>query len=120
MIIPMSTTGRHQRRYDHRLQDLVRCTGDVTFARDLAVPRSTARGWLAKGPNVVISLDVTTVNATELQQELLVLRRRVKNLRALLRLAVALLRSSGFHVDARTSARGTRQNQDLASGRSCA
>jgi hypothetical protein len=48
MIIPMTTTGRHQRRYDHRLQDLVRRTGDVTIATDLGIPRSTARGWLAK------------------------------------------------------------------------
>jgi hypothetical protein len=93
---PMSTTKRYQRRYDHRLQDLVRCTGDVTIARDLAVPRSTARWWLVKGSNVVISVDVTTMNASELQQEVLVLRRRVKKLRTLLGLAVTLLRSSGF------------------------
>jgi transposase InsO family protein len=96
MIIPMTTTGRHQRRYDHRLQDLVRRTGDVTIATDLGIPRSTARGWLAKAPNVVVSVDVTSLTASELQQEVLVLRRRVKKLRALLRLAVALLRTSGF------------------------
>ena len=34
MIIPMTTTGRLQRRYDYRLQDLVQGTGDVTIATD--------------------------------------------------------------------------------------
>jgi hypothetical protein len=96
MIVAMATTGRHQRRYDHRLQDLVQRTGDVTIATDLAIPRSTARGWLAKAPNVVVSLDVTNLDASDLQQEVLVLRRRVKKLSALLRLALALLRTSGF------------------------
>jgi hypothetical protein len=80
----MTTTGRNQRRYDHRLQDLVRRTGDMTIATDLSIPRSTARGWLAKAPNVVVSVDVTNLNASELQQEVLVLRQRVKKLRAAL------------------------------------
>src|SRR5712692_4565772 len=96
MIIPMTTTGRPQQRYDHRLRDLVHGTGDGTIATDLGVPRSTARGWLGKSPRVVVSLDVTDLRASELQQEVLHLRRRVKKLTALLRLALALLRSSGF------------------------
>jgi hypothetical protein len=66
------------------------------MAKDLGIPRSTARGWLANAPNIVVSLDVTNLNASALEQEVLVLRRRVKKLRALLRLALALLRSSGF------------------------
>src|SRR5882762_5923674 len=65
----MATTGRAQQRYDHRLRDLVHGTGDVTIATDLGVPRSTARGWLGKVPKVVVSLDVTDVRASELQQE---------------------------------------------------
>ena len=96
MIIPMTTTGRLQQRYDHRLRDLVRGTGDVTIATDLGVPRSTARGWLGQAPKVVVSLDVTDLKASELRQEVLELRRRLKKLTALLRLALALLRSSGF------------------------
>jgi len=48
MIIPMTTTGRPQQRYDHRLRDLVQGTRDLTIATDLGVPRSTARGWLGK------------------------------------------------------------------------
>jgi hypothetical protein len=44
----------------------------------------------------VVSLDVANLNASELQQEVLALRRRVKKLTALLRLALALRRTSGF------------------------
>jgi putative transposase len=97
-IICMTTTARLQRRYDHRLRDLVQRTGDVTIATDLGIPRSTARGWLDKSPKVVVGLDVTDLRAPELQQEVLRLRRRVKKLTALLRLALALLRSSGFSL----------------------
>src|SRR6266481_2783546 len=96
MIRSMPTTARPQHRYDHRLRNLVQRTGDVTIATDLGVPRSTAHGWLGKAPKVVVRLDVTDLRASELQQEVLQLRRRVKKLRALLRLALALLRTSGF------------------------
>jgi Pyridine nucleotide-disulphide oxidoreductase/Integrase core domain len=96
MIICMTTAGRRQQRYDHRLRDLVRATGDVTVATNLGVPRSTARRWLGKPAKVVVSLDVTNVKTADLQQEVLELRRRVKKLTALLRLAAALLRSSRF------------------------
>jgi hypothetical protein len=96
MIIPMTTTARTQQRYDHRLRDLVQRTGDMTIATDLGIPRSTARGWLGKAPKAVVSVDVTDLNAPELKQEILKLRRRVEKLTALLRLALALLRSSGF------------------------
>jgi hypothetical protein len=41
MIVPMTTTGHHQ-RYDHRLQDLAQRTGDVTIATDLGFPRYRA------------------------------------------------------------------------------
>ena len=91
----MPTAARMQQRYDHRLRNIVQQTGDVTVATDLGIPRSTARGWLSKAPKVVISLDVTDMSASELQQEVVALRRRVKKLTALLRLALALLRSSG-------------------------
>jgi hypothetical protein len=84
MIVPM--TVRPQQRYDHRLRDLVQGTRDVTIATDLGVPRSTARGWLGQTPKVVIRLDVTDLSASELQQEVVALRRRVKKLTALLRL----------------------------------
>ena len=96
MIVAMTRTARPQQRYDHRLRDLVRRSGDVTLATDLGVPRSTARGWLRRAPEVVVSLDVTHLNEQELHQEILRLRRRVQKLAALLRLVLAVLRASGF------------------------
>ena len=86
---PLTTRGRLQQRYDHRLRDLVQGTGDVAIATDLGVPRSTARGWLGKAPKIVVTLDVTDLKTSELRQEILELRRRVKRLTALLRLALA-------------------------------
>jgi hypothetical protein len=96
MIISMTTTGRAQQRYDHRLRDLVRGTGDVTIATDVGVPRSAARGWLREAPMVVVGLDTTSLTTSELQHEILALRRRVRRLTALLRLALTLVRSSGL------------------------
>jgi putative transposase len=96
MIILVTTTGRPQQRYDHRLRNLVHGTGDVTIATDFGVPLSTARGWLRKASTVVVSVDGTDLRAPELQQEVLELRRRVRKLTALLRLALTLFRSSGF------------------------
>jgi hypothetical protein len=96
MITLMPTTVRPQQRYDHQLRHLVHCTGDVTVATDLGVPRSTARGWLGPASAVVVSLDVADLTEPELRQEVLKLCRRVQTLTALLRLALALLRTSGF------------------------
>src|SRR6202521_3959468 len=94
----MPTTARPQQRYDHRLRNLVQRTGDVTVATDLGVPRSTARGWLGAAPAVVVCLDGADLTEPELRQEVLKLRRRVQKLTALLRLALALLRTSEFRL----------------------
>jgi hypothetical protein len=98
MIVRMMTTSRAQQRYDHRLRDLVQRTGDLTIATDLGVPRSTARGWLGAAPTVVVSLVGADLTEPELRQEILKLRRRVEKLAALLRLALALLHTSGFRL----------------------
>src|SRR6202011_5463933 len=98
MITLMPTTTRPQQRYDHRLRHLVQRTGDVTVATDLGVPRSTARGWLGAAPTVQVCLDGADLTEPELRQEVLKLRRRVQKLTALLRLALALLRTSGFFL----------------------
>ena len=95
MIRPMATA-RPQKRYDHRLRDLVHRTRDPTIATDLGVPHSTARGWLRTAPTVVIGLDVADLTEHELRHEVLKLQRRVEKLAALLRLALALLSVSKF------------------------
>jgi len=43
----MTTTGRPQQRYDHRLRDLVQGTGDVTIDTDLEGP-SLDGPWVAR------------------------------------------------------------------------
>jgi len=98
MIGSIPTTARRQQRYDHRLRNLVQRMGDVSVATDLGVPRSTARGWLGAAPTVVVGLDVADLTEPELRQEVLKLRRRVQKLTALLGLALALLRTSGFRL----------------------
>src|SRR5262245_22078606 len=98
MIVGVPSRIRPQRRYDHRLRDLVRRTGDVTVATDLGVPRSTARGWLAEPATVIASLDAANLTELELRQEILRLHRRVQKLAALLRLVVAVQRAVGFSL----------------------
>ena len=95
-MISRMTMGRPQKRYDHRLHELVQRTEDLTIATELGVPRSTARGWLRTAPTVTVSLDVADLTELELRQEILTLRQRVQKLAALLRLALVLLRVSGF------------------------
>ena len=94
----MATTTRIQRRYDHRLREFVRSTGDIQHAIHRGVPRSTAHGWLKSPRTEVVTFDVSEMDVLRLQQELLTLRRRVARLIALLRLLVILLRLSGFSL----------------------
>jgi putative transposase len=94
----MPTTSRPQQRYDQRIRDLVRRTGDLTIATDPGIPRSTARGWLRATPGVVVALELAALTEPELRQEIRKLRRRVEKLAALLRLALALLQASGFRL----------------------
>ena len=54
-------------------------------------------------PTVVIGLDVADLTELELRQEVLKLRRRVQKLTALLRLALALRRTSRFASQERRS-----------------
>ena len=94
----MATTTRNLRRYDHRLREFVRSTGDVQHAIYRGVPRSTAHGWLKSPRTEVVTINITDMDVLQLQQELLTLRRRVARLIALLRLLVILLRMSGFSL----------------------
>ncbi len=90
---------RVQRRYDHRLQDLVRETGDLSIATEVGVPRSTAAGWLRAEPQDVICLDRLDMRELKLQAELVKQRRRVRLLGAVIGLLLALVRVSGFRLD---------------------
>ena len=94
----MISTTRIQQRYDHRLRDLVRSTGDVGHATRRGVPRSTARGWLTSTRAELVTVDVVDLDVLRLQQEVLALRKRVEWLVAMLRLVVVLLKVSGFSL----------------------
>ncbi len=88
----MTSTTRTLRRYDHRLRDLVRSTGDIGHAERRGVPRSTARGWLTSTRAEVVTVDVFDMDVLNLQQEILALRMRVE------RLVAVLTRVSGFSL----------------------
>ena len=89
---------RTQRRYDHRLQSLVKTTGDISLAVREGVPRSTARGWLTRSNSEVVTLDVLELETTRLQHEVLFLRNRVSQISSLLRLVVTILKVSNFSL----------------------
>ncbi len=88
----MSARFRCQRSYDHRLKELVRTSRDPSLAKDLGIPASTMTGWLYESPQQVVTLDVLSMKEQELQREVLMLRRRIRKLLALLRLLVVLRR----------------------------
>ena len=69
----MVATARAQQRYDHRLRDLVRSTGNIGHATRRGVPRSTARGWMTSTCAKVVTFDVVDWDAHHLQQEVLAL-----------------------------------------------
>ena len=92
----MITSTRVQRRYDHRLRELVQTTGDVDLGIRHGVPKSTARGWLTRTSTEVVTLDVLELDTVRLQHEVLLLRRRIARLVSLLRLVVIVLKVSGI------------------------
>ncbi len=94
----MPSNLRTQRRYDHRLRELVQSTGDVQLATQHGVPRSTARGWLTKTNTEVVSLDVLELDTVQLQHEVILLRRRIARLVCLLHLVVIVLKVSGVSI----------------------
>ena len=73
----MPSTNRHQRRYDHRLRELVRYAKSIDVAVRHGVTHVTARGWLAPVTTPVVTLNVANQDATRLQQEGIALRRRI-------------------------------------------
>ncbi len=93
----MIAAPRIQRKYDHRLQAIVKSTGSIDIALEHGNPRSTARGWLGllDSPSV-ISTDVVHQDAAALKLEVLELRRKVKRMTALLRLMFVIFKISQF------------------------
>jgi putative transposase len=95
----MATITRTQKRYDHRLRELVQKTQDVSCAVQYGVPRSTARGWRTASTAQVVSVDILGMDAVQLQQEVLRLRTRIQKLIAVLRVLLVVLKISRFFLD---------------------
>ncbi len=98
-MLAMADQEFHQQVYDHRLRELVWRTGDVCIATDSGVPRSTAAGWLRICPRPVISLDVFGMVHTDLEAEVVKLRRRIRILTSIVGLLVSLVRATGCRLD---------------------
>jgi hypothetical protein len=95
----MTSTIRTQQRYDHRLRDLVRSSGNINLATQLGVPRSTAHSWLTSSQVEIVTVDVFDMDILSLQKEVLALRRRLTWIVALFRLVVVSMKVSGFSLD---------------------
>ncbi len=95
----MATTTRTQKRYDHRLRELVRNTQDVSCAVQYGVPRSTARSWLTTPSVQVVTADPLHMDAIQLQQEILRLQTRIQKLIAVLRVLLVVLKISRFSLN---------------------
>ncbi|WP_339612749.1 hypothetical protein [uncultured Rubinisphaera sp.] len=67
---------RTQRRYDHRLRQLVQSQDHVDLAREYGVPVSTARAWLQKLAVDVVKLDMLNEETIQRQNKVLQLRQR--------------------------------------------
>ena len=103
-----------RRAYDHRMRDLVCEERAPGLFQHLGVPRSTAVSWMRRGPRPVVSADVLTLGSAELQAEVLALRRRVRFLLAIVRLAFPLVRLSSFRLDSQRVPDGRSKRSLLA------
>ncbi len=90
---------RHQQRYDHRLRELVRQSGNPDLVAHLGVPRSTAISWLTDEARPVVTGRIIDMGSCELQAEILTLRARVQKLSAIIRLLRVLIRLLGIRLD---------------------
>ena len=109
----MTSTIRNQQRYDHRLRDLVRSSGNINVATQLGVPRSTAHSWLTSSQVEIVTIDVFDMDILSLQNEVLALRRRLKWIVALFRLVVVVMKISGFALDNSRLPDGSRKTRLL-------
>ncbi len=97
--VGMNSTNRSNKKYDYRLREIVRSSGDIKQATQLGVPRSTAYSWLTSNPVEIVTADIFDMDNHSLQKEILTLRKRIKRITALFRLLVVLMKVSGFSLD---------------------
>ena len=93
----MSTCSR--RTYDHRIKQQIAKAGNPELFPEFEIPRSTVRSWIRRGMGSVVSLDPDLGAEGELRARVVVLERRTAVLITVVRLLLALLRTSGFKLE---------------------
>jgi len=88
-----------RKTYDYGLRDLVCRTGDVELGVRLGVERSTAASWVRRGTRPVVTADVFDQDEQELRARVLKLESRVRQLVAIARLLMVLVRMSRARLD---------------------
>jgi hypothetical protein len=72
---------RRYRRYDHRLKNLFAESGDPHLFPDLVIPLSTAREWITRGPQEVVTLSELGQSEKTLQGEIQSLKKELNTLK---------------------------------------
>jgi hypothetical protein len=88
-----------RKNYDHRVREVVCSTQNPVIFPTLSIPRSTASGWLSRGPRTVVSVDTLSKREQDLQIEVLRLQKRIQVQTAIMRLLMTLIKVSGFRLD---------------------
>lgn len=87
---------RKRRTYDHRIKAQIIAAGDPSLFPEPQIPRSTAKSWIRRGAVDIVAIDDASYVEQQLRTRLAKLDHRVSMLVAVLRLVLALLRTSGF------------------------
>ena len=95
----VAMTHHERRTYDHRVKAQIIATRNANLFPELDIPRSTASGWIRRGLGEVVSLDEGLDAESQFRNRVARLEHRVSMLTAVLRLVLALLRTSGFKLD---------------------
>ena len=111
----MIATTRKQKKYDHRLKDVVRATGRTDLARQHEVPESTARGWISAPRSEVVTSNVDALEVVELQRQLAALEEKTRRLQAITRCALARARATNASLDHKRIPDGKSKQRLMAS-----
>ena len=111
----MIATTRKQKKYDHRLKDVVRATGRTDLARQHEVPESTARGWISAPRSEVVTSNVDALEIVELQRQLAALEEKTRRLQAIARCALARARATNASLDHKRIPDGKSKQRLMAS-----
>ncbi len=109
----MTNKKAKRQTYDHRLRDFVRETGNMNYAVELGVPKSTAKTWLNTSARKVITDEFFDLGDVQIRARILKLEGRVKCLTAIMVLLITLIRVSRIRVDGKRIADGKNKERLL-------